>query len=436
MAEAVRGQDTTTTDLMRPVQVTGKGFYFLAALVVVMFGLYAYSLYVQLTQGPGVTGQRTPVGAAWGLCAGAIVFFIGISHVGIGVSAAARLLNLHYLRAYVRMAELLTLVCLPAAVLLIAADIGRPEIFIISVMRYGRVHAPFLWSATVISAYLTASSVYLYLSLRRDLALSAELVPKRQRFYKLLSLGYEDTEEQRELHERTLWWLALIILPIMVSVHSVYGFVFGLQSGRPGWFNPFMAPYFVLGALVNGFATLVIVIALLRKLYGWEEHLRPEGIRNLARFLSWGTIVYVYFSISEYLTFSYSPLAAEARVAESLFVGEFRWLFWPTMGVLLAGWFMLFLNQTVFRHQFALWVTVGGCLLIDVALFATRYLIVVPSLLHPLLPFPTGTYTPTLYEWALVIGVSGFAIGAYTAFMKIAPIVELPVSAGSVVQER
>ncbi len=424
-----RPPDRATLDLMRPVLGTGKAFYFLAALVVVMFSLYVYTFYIQFTQGHGTaTGQSTPVGAVWGLYVASIVFLIGVSHVGIGVSAATRLLNLDYLKPYARMAEMLTLVCLPAAVLIITLDIGRPERFLTNVMIYGRIQAPFVWSATVISVYLVASLVYLYLSMRRDIALSAALVPKWGWLYKLLALEYEDTEEQRRLHDRTLWWLALILIPIMVSVHSVYGLVFGLHSARPGWFNPFMAPYFVLGALVNGFATLVIVAALIRKLFGWEQHLSVQAIRNVGRFLCWMTLLYIYFSIAEYITYIYSPLAGEAIVARSLFLGDFSMIFWPAMVTLGIGFLMLFLNQTVFHHQFTLWVTVTGAILINVVLFVTRYLIVVPSLMRPLLPFPTGTYTPTLYEWAAVIGVFGFAIGAYTVFMKFFPIVELPHS--------
>ncbi|MDP2729471.1 MAG: NrfD/PsrC family molybdoenzyme membrane anchor subunit [Dehalococcoidales bacterium] len=421
--------DRVTLDLMRPVLFTGRAFFPLAALVVVVFGLYVYTFYIQVTQGHGAaTGQSTPVGAVWGLYVASIVFFIGISHVGIGVSAATRLLNLHYLRPYARVAELLTLFCLPAAVLIITLDIGRPERFLINVMIYGRIQAPFVWSATVISVYLFASLVYLYLSMRRDLALSARYVPRWGWLYRLLALGYEDTEEARELHEKVLWWMALVLIPIMVSVHSVYGFVFGLHGGRPGWFNPFMAPYFVLGALINGFATLVAVVAIIRKLYHWEEYLPVEAIRNLARFLCWMTAIYIYFMGAEYLTYIYSPPAGEVSVARSVLKGEFSLIFWPAMGTLVLGWLLLFLNQTIFNRQFTLWVTVVGACLINIVLFATRYLIVVPSLLRPLLPFPTGTYTPTLYEWGAFLGVAAFVVGAYTLFLKVFPIIELPHS--------
>lgn len=423
-----RRPDKVTEDLLRPVMRTEKIYYLLGALVLVLFSLYIYTFYLQLARGHGfVTGQSTPVGAVWGVYAAIIVFFIGISHVGIGVSAATRLLNLDYLKPLARIAELLTLFCLPGAVLMIALDIGTPERFILNVMRYGRITAPFVWSATVISVYLFASIIYLYLSMRRDLSLAADLVPRWGRFYKLLALGYTDTHEERELHERTLWWLALVLIPIMVSVHSVYGFVFGLHGGRPGWFNPFMAPFFVLGAIINGFATLIVVVTIIRKVYKWEQFLSLQAIRNLGRFLCWMTLIYIYFSVSEYITYAYTPLAGEAYVIQTVLVGEFSIIFWPAMAALILGFFILFLNQTVFSGQFNIWITVAGATLINIVLFVTRYLIVIPSQLRPLLPFPSGAYTPTLYEWGAFLGVAGFVFGAYIVFLKIFPVIEFPL---------
>src|SRR3972149_8076147 len=221
------------TTLLRPILATGRVIYPLVGLVVSMVSIYFYIFFLKVEGGRGgAPGKATPVGAVWGLYVASIIFFIGVSHVGIGVSAATRLLELDYLKPYARIAELLTMFCLPAAVCIITIDIGRPERFLFNVMRYGRVQAPFVWSATVISAYLSGSLVYLYLSMRRDFAICAALVPKWRRVYKLLALGYEDTEEERRRHEKTLWWMSIALIPIMVSVHSVYGFVFGLHSSR------------------------------------------------------------------------------------------------------------------------------------------------------------------------------------------------------------
>jgi Ni/Fe-hydrogenase subunit HybB-like protein len=42
------------------------------------------------------------------------------------------------------------------------------------------------------------------------------------------------------------------------------------------------------------------------------------------------------------------------------------------------------------------------------------------------MPFPTGSYSPTVYEFLAIAGVFGFAIAAYLLFMKFFPIVEFP----------
>ena len=92
---------------------------------------------------------------------------------------------------------------------------------------YGRYHAPFVWSCTVISTYVVGGSVYLYLAMRRDLWICSGIAPVKRRFFQIAALGYRDTPSSRARHNRVVWWLAVIILPIMVSVHSVYGCIFG-----------------------------------------------------------------------------------------------------------------------------------------------------------------------------------------------------------------
>ncbi|MEW6374940.1 MAG: hypothetical protein AB1502_04020, partial [Thermodesulfobacteriota bacterium] len=139
------------------------------------------------------------------------------------------------------------------------------------------------------------------------------------------------------------------------------------------------------------------------------------------------TLLYIYFTVAEYLTYSYTPPAGEAYVVQTVLVGEFSPIFWPAMTALIIGFLMLLFNQTIFHHQFTLWITVAGATLINTVLFTTRYLIVIPSLLRPLLPFPSGVYTPTLYEWGAFLGVIGFVIGAYLVFLKIFPAIELPL---------
>ncbi len=65
-------------------------------------------------------------------------------------------------------------------------------------------------------------------------------------------------------------------------------------------------------------------------------------------------------------------------------------------------------------------------ILVNVAAIGKRYLIVVPSQTHgTLMPYPTGTYSPTWVEYSIILGL--FALGAllFILFMKVFPIMEI-----------
>jgi len=410
---------------LRPLVYTGRRFYAVLLLLLAGAGWLLYSAWLQWEHGHILTGQGAR-GAIWGIMVANIVNLIGISHVGIAISAVVRLLNLERYRQFSRIAELVTLVSLTTAVVNIGLDVGRPDRFIINVVWYGRYQSPFVWSMTVITAYLVASSVYLYLAMRRDIALCARLVPQRAWLFRILALGYTDTEEERRTHERVLWWLALIILPIMVSVHSVYGLIFGLQAARPGWYNPLMAPYFVLGAIVSGFSAIILLAAVLRKAFGWHEIIPDARFRGLGTFLSGITILYIYFLLSELLTARYNSPIPELVVSNELVHGRFAWLYWSglVVGLLLPA-LALFI-QGRFPHLSSMPLILGAAALINATMWVVRFLIVVPSLEHPLLPYRIATYHPTRFEWGLMLSTYAFALLFYVILVKLLPVLELP----------
>lgn len=409
----------------RPLLKTSREFYmFIAGLLLILIG-WVYVVSVQTLVGHGVQGLSTK-GAMWGIIVANIIHLIGISHVGIAISASVRIMNLERYKPLARIAELVTLVSMTAAVINITLDVGRPDRFLVNVVLHGRIHAPFVWSMTVISWYVIGSSVYLYLAMRRDLCIASIEIPKRRWLYRLLSIGYLDTEKVQETHHRTVWWCAVIILPIMVSVHSVYGFVFGLQPGRPGWFNPIMAPYFVLGAIVSGFSAMIIIIAVLRKVYHWHEFLPPRMFKGLGIFLGFVTWLYMYFLFSEILTGLYSAPEADHSVWTDYLWGRFAPLAWPTLIVGLFIPFWLLFIQGCNPKICSIGLTVTAAILINLALWMIRYLIVVPSFYHPLLPYHIASYMPTLNELMVMLGTWVFAILFFTLLIKLLPVIELP----------
>jgi molybdopterin-containing oxidoreductase family membrane subunit len=369
-------------------------------------------------------------GATWGILVANAVHIIGISHVGIAISASVRVLRLDQYRNVARVAEIVTLISLIIAVINLLLHVGRPERFIVNVFLYGKWHSPLVWSMTSFTLYFLASSAYLYLSMRRDLWVMGKMAPRWRGFYRALSLGYRDSPDESERHERALYWMALCLIPIMLSVHSVYGLLFGMLSAKAGWYNPLQAPYFVLGAIVSGFSAIIFIAALLRRLYSWQNLLTDRLFRVLGIFLAFTVFLYLYFILSEHLTAQYLPMTTENAVSDSLLSGRFSALFWTTAVVGLMMPFVYLLVQGTRRNFTHVGLTATAALLVNVALWLKRYLFVVPSQFHPQLSpaRPPVEYVPTHTEWTAALGSYVAGALALAILLRFLPMFELPIS--------
>lgn len=400
------------------------------ALFVAFFalGIVAYSR--QLVHGDIVTGLRdigTMHGATWGLYVAFLIYFVGVSFAGISIAAVIRLFRLERLRPIARMAEVLTVIALILGALSVLADVGQPLRALVNLPRYGRPMSPFFGTFTlVISGYLFASLVYLYLTGRRDAALLARRAAGGlQRFYRLWAAGYRDSAEERQRHERTTFWLALAIVPLLVTAHSTLGVVFGLQAGRPGWFSALQAPGFVVLAGISGLGHIIIIAAILRRVLGERERLDLDVFRWLGNLLMVLTVTYLYFTAVEWLTLNYEAHHHEARVTTALLAGAYAPVFWASMAALVVSFVLLFLQFLTGRYSLGAIVLSG--VLVNLGAIGKRYLIVVPSQTHgTLLPYGAGSYSPTWVEYGVVAGLLALGALLYVLFMKVFPIMELP----------
>lgn len=409
--------------VLRPLTYTSRKFYIFISVLAVTIAWFLYAWYIQLYYGLGVTGMRDYV--IYGLYIANFVFLIGVSHAGIAISAGVRLLRVVVLKPIVRMAELLTAVSLIIAFMNVLFDLGRPE-RVLNMFAYGRWLSVLVWDMTSITTYLVATIIYLYVTMREDIALCAKHLIKRSWLYKIASLRYKYDVLSRKAHEKAAWWLALAILPIMVSVHTVVSWVFGLMV-RPGWYNPFFGPYFVTGAIASGVATIIMVAAVFRKIFQWEFLITPQIFRILSNFLRVVLAIYIYFMICEQVTIRYLGPAREKEVSNILFFGDYAALYWFVVIVTLAIPFIMLSIYTFIPKFFSIKLIVLAATLINIGLWIKRIIIVIPVLLRPELPYPLGIYIPTWVEFSLIIG--GYAIAAliYTVFIKLFPIVELAI---------
>jgi Ni/Fe-hydrogenase subunit HybB-like protein len=409
--------DVAEETLLAPIERTGPGFYWAVAVLLLLIVWGAAAYIVQFSSGLGVTGLHQPVG--WGFYVTNFVFFIGISHAGTLISAILRLSKAEWRRPITRMAEVITCMVLFIGASQILIDLGRPD-RLMNVIRFGRYQSPLLWDATSISAYLTASMTYLYLPMIPDIAILRDRIGKRKLFYSVLALGWTGTKRQQRVLNRAIAIMAVLVIPIAVSVHSVVSFVFSMTL-QPMWHSTIFGPYFVVGAIFSGIAALIVAMIVFRKAYGLEQFLKPIHFRYLGQLLLIMSLLWFYFTFAEYLTGYYGAEPEEMKIFWAKVIGPY-WPFFWTM-VLCNFVIPIICLARLTRHTIGR--VLAASLTVIVGMWLERFTIVVPTLSFPRLPFPKGMYAPTWVEWGLMAGSFGLFALFYLLFTKFFPIISI-----------
>jgi Ni/Fe-hydrogenase subunit HybB-like protein len=401
--------------LLRPVFETGAKFYVVVTVLLAVIA-WAVSTYVlQVKRGLGITGLNRPV--MWGFYITNFVFFIGISHAGTLISAILRLCNAEWRRAITRSAEVITVLVLFIGMSNIVIDIGRPD-RVLYVIQHGHLRSPLLWDVISVTAYLTGSTIYLYLPLIPDIALIRDRTTKRRWFYRLLALGWQGTEWQHRWLNRGIAVMAVLVIPIAVSVHTVVSWVFGMTI-QPMWHSTIFGPYFVVGAIFSGIAALIIAMAVLRWAYHLEDYIRPVHFNNLAILLLVMTLLWVYFTFAEHLTTYYGSDPAHMMVFYAKVIGPYAVYFWT----MVVCCFVIPLPLLALHRTVAGSVIASSTVLIG--MWLERFTIVVPTLVNPRLAYTRGFYHPTWVEFSLTAGCFAAFILLYVLFSKLFPIVSV-----------
>lgn len=403
--------------LLQPILHTGKWFYISVALLATVAAFAVWTWYYQISTGLGVTGMNRPI--FWGIYITNFVFFIGISHAGTLISAILRLCQAEWRRSITRMAEVITVLVLFFGVFNIIVDLGRPD-RAMNVILHSQFRSPLLWDVTSISCYLWASSLYLLLPLIPDIARLRDRKVRFHWLYKFLAFGWQGTAKQERRLDKAIAVMAILVIPVAISVHTVVSWVFGMTV-QPMWHSTIFGPYFVVGAIYSGMAALLITMAIVRKVYHFEAYLKPIHFDHMGKLLLVFTLLWFYFTFSEYLTTFYGSEPAHMAVFYSKLTGRYAPEFW-TMVATCFVIPMIILTRKKTR-------TAAGCVVasvgIIIGMWLERFTIVVPTLMNPRLPYPRGEYSPTWVEWSITIGCLAFFILLYMMFTKFFPIISI-----------
>lgn len=421
-----------TDAILRPVLGRPSRRYFIL-LALALLGLlwYAQAWVFQLREGMVVLGigdWGAGGGIPWGLYVGSFIWWVGIAHGGIIISAAVRLFNLKTYRPVARLAELLTLIALSTAAFYIVVHLGRPDRVVSSILPNWpqRIHtSPLAWDVTVITLYFVLTATYIALTLRADLhSLSGRLPRVFNPIYRLILFGYDPAEKEKV--DRMAWWLALaiIILAPLFLHGGVIPWLFALLPGQPGWFGAAQGPQFLTIALSSALSGVIILAYVFRRAYGWQDLLPDDVFSGLSRWLSLFALLFLWLQLQKIITgISIAPTsitaATNASVHEPLY-----WLALAMVGAAL-GYFGL---QMLIPSLFSVERTVAAATLPVMATLIEKFLFVVEGLMHPVFTLYEGVpghYSPSWVEISSILGAFSLVILFFLVVSRIIPLIEV-----------
>jgi len=387
-------------------------------------------------QGLGVTGLNRPV--MWGFFITNFVFWIGISHAGVMLSAILRLSKAEWRRPATRAAEILTVFSLMTAMLMPLIHTGRPWrlLYWITIPMtplpydwargiYPNIRSALVWDPSAVNTYLICSILFVLVALLPDLAVIRDhSAGIRRKIYSVLAMGWRGTPRQWKLQMIAGILLSALILPVFVSVHSIVSFDFSMTLSVKSWHSTIFPPYFVIGAVHSGVAAVVIVMALMRLGFGWQDYIRPEHFDALGRLLIVVATGWFFFFTLEFIFGLYSLEADEIAVKDFL-TGQPPWNLW-FLTFIATTYFIpvsLWLFKGVRRNPMLMLAT---CIFVNIGMWLERFLIIVPGLAQKqTFNFVWYTYAPSPVEIVIIAGTFALVTMLMLLVAKVLPLIPL-----------
>ncbi len=416
----------------RPPRAWYVAFAIASSLALMLVGCIGYLF----TTGVGVWGNNQPV--AWAFDITNFVFWVGIGHAGTLISAVLFLFRQNWRTSINRFAEAMTIFAVICAGMFPAIHIGRPWLAY-WLMPYpnqmGTVpqfRSPLLWDAFAVGTYATVSLLFWYVGMIPDLASLRDRATTRGRFYfyGILSLGWRGSQRHWHRFERMYLLLAALATPLVLSVHSVVSFDFA-TSQLPGWHTTILPPYFVAGAIFSGFAMVVTLAVVARRVYGLENLITRRHLDNMAKvILATGMMMTFSYSIELFGGLN-STNATERFVALNRIMGS-QAISWWTMIICNVVAPQLLWSRRLRQHQGVLFVV---AILINIGMWFERF-VICTTLGRDYLPSSWHGYTPTLIDMMILIGSFGLFFTLFLLFLRFLPIVAMAEVKGVLAHEQ
>ena len=393
------------------------------------YGLYCACMVEWV--GIGVWGLNKTVGWAWDITN--FVWWVGIGHAGTLISAILLLFRQRWRMSINRAAEAMTIFAVICAASFPLFHMGRlwlgfywtlplPNAF---GSLWVNFNSPLLWDVFAISTYFTVSLVFWYMGLIPDFAVIRDRAVRsgdkiRATVYNALSFGWSGGARTWMRYESVALILAGLSTPLVLSVHTIVSMDFA-TSLVPGWHTTIFPPYFVAGAIFSGFAMVLTLLIVTRKVFKLEDYITIYHIElmNIIIIIT-GSIVGIAY-ITEFFIAWYGQVPAEQYAFINRATGPYWWAYWSMMtcNVVSPQLFWVKKIRTSIVATFVLSIVV------NIGMWFERFVIIVTSLHRDYLPSSWAMFYPTMYDVGQYLFTFGLFFSAFFLFAKFFPVINM-----------
>ncbi len=419
----------TLTDKISAVVLTAQtplGWWILLGISGFGVGILGVAVAYLVYQGVGIWGVNMPV--AWGFAIVNFVWWIGIGHAGTLISAILLLLRQSWRNSINRFAEAMTLFAVSCAGMFPLLHLGRPWLFYWlfpypnTMTIWPNFRSPLVWDVFAVSTYFTISLVFWYVGLVPDLATFRDHALNRwtKMIYGFLALGWRGSARHWHRYETAYLLLAGLATPLVLSVHTVVSFDFTIGI-VPGWHSTIFPPYFVAGAIYSGFAMVLLLAIPIRHVYDMRDMITDRHLDNCAKIMLATGLIVNYGYIMETFMAWYSGNFFDKHMIWNRMHGPYAVFYWTLVFINVGFVNVLWLKKIRFSPKLLWW----SSLIILIAMWLERFVIVVISLAQDFLPSSWGIYTPTRWDYATLLGTVGFFLFAFLLFIRVLPMISI-----------
>ncbi len=427
LVEGGKSYHDITEDIVSPTENAPGTAWVIAFLIsVVTLGFGLFCIFWTIYMGIGTWGSNRTIGWAWDITN--FVWWIGIGHAGTLISAILLLFRQKWRTGVNRAAEAMTIFAVMCAGLFPLIHMGRIWLanFIFPYPNtrgplWVNFNSPLLWDVFAISTYFTVSLLFWYTGLVPDFATVRDRAKGiRKRIYAFLAFGWTGKAKHWQRWESLSLVLAGIATPLVLSVHTIVSFDFA-TSVIPGWHTTIFPPYFVAGAIFSGFAMVLTLMIITRKVLNLQEYITVEHIESMNKVIvATGSIVGVAY-LTELFVSWYSGYVYEQFAFYNRAAGIYWWSYF---GMMLCNvispqffWIKKLRRNITFTFFMSIFINIG--------MWFERFVIIATTLARDYLPSSWSYYMPTWVEVGIFVGTMGLFFTLYLIFTRVAPVVAI-----------